>query len=106
MRPRKSTGCARKPAANTGTVVRRWVSLLRVLAGIARSGAAEVVFAVRQPRGDHWYENFGDGVSDEHRPARTVWQIYAVNRMNLWTVFTVPKLAVPVAGKSTGPAPH
>jgi hypothetical protein len=31
--------------------------------------AEEVVFAVRQPKGPHWYENFGHFVTDENRKA-------------------------------------
>ena len=41
-----------------------WVGVLLFLASLAHGGAEEIVLAVRQPRGDHWYENFGHGVAD------------------------------------------
>ena len=33
------------------------------------AAADEVVFAVRQPKGPHWYENFGHAVTDVNRTA-------------------------------------
>ncbi len=29
--------------------------------------AEEIVFAVRQPKGPHWYENFGHDITDENK---------------------------------------
>jgi cytochrome c553 len=69
MKPRKSTECIWTPAATAGTVVGRLLSLLLVLTGITCGGAEEVVFAVRQPRGDHWYENFGHTITDGNKAA-------------------------------------
>ncbi len=75
MKPCRSTEQARVRAANKWAAPGHRLSLLRVgflalvLAGIARSGAEEVVFAVRQPREGHWYENFGHVVSDENQAA-------------------------------------
>jgi hypothetical protein len=45
--------------------------LVTLLSFVAVSVAAndEVVFAVRQPRGPHWYENFGHAVTDVNRTA-------------------------------------
>jgi hypothetical protein len=40
--------------------------LLLVFLGLAKASAEEIVFAVRQPMGPHWYENFGHSVVGEH----------------------------------------
>jgi len=46
-----------------------WLGLGAVQAGASAVGMpAEIVFAVRQPKGPHWYENFGHAIaSPEHR---------------------------------------
>ena len=69
MKPRMSTERVWTVAAIARTVVWRWLSLLLVLTGITRGWAEEVVFAVRQPRGDHWYENFGHAITDGNKAA-------------------------------------
>lgn len=43
--------------------------LLMVFNGITQCLGEEVVFAVRQPRGDHWYENFGHTITDANKAA-------------------------------------
>src|SRR5512133_2697809 len=68
MKPRKSTECIWTSAATAGTVLGRLLSLLLVLSGLTCRGE-EVVFAVRQPRGDHWYENFGHTITDGNKAA-------------------------------------
>src|SRR3954470_9134595 len=30
---------------------------------VSRSSALEIVFAVREPKGPHWYENFGHSIT-------------------------------------------
>jgi len=69
MKPRKHTECIRTSAVITGNDLRRLLSVLMVLTVITRGGGEEVVFAVRQPRGDHWYENFGHAITDASKAA-------------------------------------
>jgi hypothetical protein len=46
-----------------------WASLaVSLLSGLGESTATdEIIFAVRQPKGPHWYENFGHQVTDENK---------------------------------------
>src|SRR5512145_1987779 len=69
MNPCENLECAKTPVAIAGTFLGRWLSLLLILASVAGGAADEIVFAVRQPRGDHWYENFGHAISDENKAA-------------------------------------
>lgn len=69
MNPCENLECARTPVVIAGTFLERWLSLLLILASVACAEAEEIVFAVRQPRGDHWYENFGHAISDENKAA-------------------------------------
>jgi hypothetical protein len=51
--------------------MRPFLDLAALLSLLASPGllADEVVFAVRQPKGPHWYENFGHAVTDVNRTA-------------------------------------
>ena len=51
--------------------MRSFLCLAVLLPLLAASGtpAEEIVFAVRQPKGPHWYENFGHAVTDANRTA-------------------------------------
>jgi hypothetical protein len=69
MNPCEDLEYARKTVAIAGTFLERWLSLLLLLASVACGEAEEIVFAVRQPRGDHWYENFGHAITDENKAA-------------------------------------
>ena len=52
------------------TVSRTGWTLLWCLALLPSSAQGEeIVFALRQPKGPHWYENFGHAVTDIHRTA-------------------------------------
>ncbi len=46
-----------------------WLAALISLCAVSVAAADEVVFAVRQPKGPHWYENFGHAVTDVNRTA-------------------------------------
>ncbi len=51
--------------------------------GLAGSSAAEIVFAVRQPMGPHWYENFGHSIVDPDK------KIYgSLGRLCKWNMDT------------------
>jgi len=49
--------------------MRSYSGLVALLPLLVASGAMaeEVIFAVRQPKGPHWYENFGHTVTDVNR---------------------------------------
>jgi hypothetical protein len=59
--------CAGTPVAIVASLLERWLGLFLLLAGAFCGEAEEIVFAARQPRGDHWYENFGHAISDENK---------------------------------------
>lgn len=46
-----------------------WLASTLLLSAPSLAPADEVVFAVRQPKGPHWYENFGHTVTDVNRTA-------------------------------------
>ncbi|MBI4623574.1 MAG: hypothetical protein HY736_10200 [Verrucomicrobia bacterium] len=48
---------------------RLWLAAFLPLFAVSVAAAEEVVFAVRQPKGPHWYENFGHAVTDVNRTA-------------------------------------
>ncbi|MDO8543623.1 MAG: hypothetical protein Q7S40_24540 [Opitutaceae bacterium] len=48
---------------------RLWLAALLPLLAVSAALAEEIVFAVRQPKGPHWYENFGHAVTDVNRTA-------------------------------------
>ncbi len=62
----------RQPAENCKSArvrSRLWLTALLPLLAVCLTAKDEVVFAVRQPRGPHWYENFGHAVTDVNRTA-------------------------------------
>ncbi len=52
---------SRSPAATTAICLAAWLTMFPALQSAL---ACEVIFAVRQPRGPHWYENFGHSIVD------------------------------------------
>jgi hypothetical protein len=48
---------------------RFWLAILLPVFAVSGAAAAEIIFAVRQPKGPHWYENFGHAVTDVNRTA-------------------------------------
>jgi hypothetical protein len=46
-----------------------WLAAFLPLFAASVAVADEVVFALRQPKGPHWYENFGHAVTDVNRTA-------------------------------------
>ena len=50
-------------------ISRLWLAVFLPLLTVSIAAAEEVVFAVRQPKGPHWYENFGHAVTDMNRTA-------------------------------------
>jgi hypothetical protein len=46
-----------------------WLATLLSFIAVSVAANEEVVFAVRQPKGPHWYENFGHAVTDVNRTA-------------------------------------
>ncbi len=53
--------CSRNPAVTAAIWLAAWLTMFPALQS---APAREVIFAVRQPRGPHWYENFGYSVVD------------------------------------------
>ncbi len=64
------TGLGIRPRPKAGSCLlpgRGWLLLLPFWCLLAAPLAEDVVFAVRQPKGPHWYENFGHPVTDEQQ---------------------------------------